>query len=117
MVVVAAVRRQQPRNPREESRLLVGAADGRGALDVCRARARRWTAVFVAVTVVSLMLLAVGLVVELWWDRGAHHRHMSGFGWFFFGGFAALYAFAAWRHKRLLRKVDEAAKGAPESWS
>jgi len=40
------------------------------------ARVKYWTAWFAALAAVSAVLLAAGLVVELWWDRGMH-RHAS----------------------------------------
>jgi hypothetical protein len=46
----------------------------------------------------------------------AHHKHLSGWGFWTFGGLAALYAFVAWRNRRLFRKLDDAANralGAP----
>jgi Protein of unknown function (DUF2510) len=79
-------------------------------------RARRWTVVFAATAVVSLLLLAGGLVVELWWDRGTYHRHMSGVAWFMSGGITALFALRAWGERRFFLKLDRAAKGAPDSW-
>jgi hypothetical protein len=80
-------------------------------------RARRWTVVFAVGAVVSLVLLAGGLAVELWWDRGTYHRHMSGVEWFLFGGLAALFVLRAWAERRFFLKLDEAAKRAPDNWS
>jgi len=78
-------------------------------------RARRWTVVFAATAVVSLVLLAGGLVVELWWDRGTYHRHMSGVAWFMSGRITALFVLRAWGERRFFLKLDRAAKGAPDS--
>jgi hypothetical protein len=77
--------------------------------------ATRETVVFAVTAAMSAALLAGGLVVELWWDRGTHHRHMSGVGFWIFGGLAALYAFVAWRNRRSFLKLDTAAKGTPGS--
>jgi hypothetical protein len=85
-------------------------ADGRWTY--AAAHATRETVVFAVAAVASAALLAGGLVAELWWDRGTHHRHMSGWGFWVFGGLAALYAFGAWRNRRSFLKLDEAANGS-----
>jgi hypothetical protein len=77
-------------------------------------RARRWTVVFASAAVVSLVLLAGGLVVELWWDRGTYHRHMSGVWLFAFGGITALFVLRAWGERRFFRKLDKAANSSAD---
>jgi hypothetical protein len=74
-------------------------------------QATRWTVWFATFAALSAGLLAGGLVTELWWDRGAHHRHMTGWGFWILGGLAALYGFVAWRNRRLFLKLDDAANG------
>jgi hypothetical protein len=80
------------------------------------AQATRWTVGFAVTAVASVALLAAGLVTELWWDHSTHHKHMSGVGFWIFGGLAALYAYVTWRNRRLFLKLDEAAKGST-GWS
>jgi hypothetical protein len=75
------------------------------------ARVKYWTAWFAALAAVSAVLLAAGLVVELWWDRGMH-RHASGAGWFIVGGLIALHALHPWRARRFFLKLDAANNSA-----
>jgi hypothetical protein len=78
--------------------------------------ARRWTIWFVSFAAASAALLAAGLATVLWWDRGPDPRHMSSVTFWFFGGFAALYALVAWRNRKLFLKLDEAAISAGGNW-
>lgn len=73
-------------------------------------QARRWTAWLALLAAVSAVSLAGGLVIELWWDHGTDHRHMSGGWWFTVGGMAALYALIARHNRKLFLRLDEAAK-------
>jgi hypothetical protein len=73
-------------------------------------QAIRETVVFAVAAAVSVALLAIGLVTVLSGDRGTHHRYMSAWGFWTFGGLAVLFAFVTWRNRRLFLKLDEAAK-------
>lgn len=86
-------------------------ADGHWAYPATRAR--RLALLFTVYATVSVALLTGGLIVELWWNRGAHHGHASGGTWFVFGGLAALSAYRAWTVRRFYLRLDEAANGAP----
>jgi hypothetical protein len=85
-------------------------ADGRWTY--AATQATRWTAWLAVFAAVSAALLAAGLAIELWWDPGTHHRHLNGWAFCAFGGLTALYAYVAWRNRRLYLKLDEAANGA-----
>lgn len=75
-------------------------------------QATRWTAWLAVFAAASAALLAAGLAIELWWDPGTHHRHLNGWAFCAFGALPALYAYMAWRNRRLYRKLDEAANGS-----
>ncbi len=77
------------------------------------AQARRWTARFAVLAAIMAAGLAGGLVIELWWEHGTRHGHVSGGWWFGLAGLAALSAFGARRNRRLFLKLDEAGKGGP----
>ena len=98
----------------EEPRLL---ADGRrptadGRWTCAATQATPWTASHAVFVAVSAALLAAGLAIELWWDPGAHHRHLNGWAFCAFGAIPAWYAYVAWRNRRLSVKLDEAANGS-----
>jgi Protein of unknown function (DUF2510) len=79
------------------------------------ARAKYWTAWLASLGAVSVVLLSVGLLTELWWDRGAHPRHWSGSVWFVLGAVVALHALHPWRARRWFLKLDKAANDSGDT--
>ena len=114
MVAAAAARRRQVvvKTCPEEPRLLADAADGRRALDLRRDTGHTLDGVARRFSAASAALLAAGLAIELWWDPGTHHRHLNGWAFCALGALPALYAYVAWRNRRLYVKLDEAANGS-----
>ena len=60
-----------------------------GAWPFAADRARRYAVWLALWASLSAALLTVGLLIDLWWDHGAHHKHYSGKG----GSYAPLVPF------------------------
>jgi hypothetical protein len=67
-------------------------------------RVRRFTVELAVAGPLAAALLAAGLAIELWWDRGTQHKHARGIPWLCGGLYVAMYAYAAWTRRRQFRK-------------
>jgi hypothetical protein len=78
--------------------------------------ARRGAAMLAVSAALSAALLAGGLATELWWDRGSHHKHLSGYLWFGLAALALAFATRAWKNRRLFVRIDQAARNSASGW-